>query len=164
MAMPLIAQKYDPVDGGFETRERKIQTQTNPRLQQKNLEEWMAFNLGYAPAGGLVQHNGGYAYTWLQGASVVWKGPNPTEILWQFGCPKGMGIVNHRNIAQNCNAMYVGICYCIDNSLASNHFCLSQTTLRVKRCLKLENPIPDLNSPPIVELMSYLHRRLILPT
>lgn len=48
MAMPLIAQKYDPVDGGFETRERKIQAQTNPRLQQKNLEEWMAFNLGYA--------------------------------------------------------------------------------------------------------------------
>ena len=38
---PLAAQKYDPVDGEFETRERKIQAQTNPRLQRKNLEEWM---------------------------------------------------------------------------------------------------------------------------
>ena len=38
-ANTLNAQKYDPVDGGFETRERKIQAQTNPRFQKKNLAE-----------------------------------------------------------------------------------------------------------------------------
>ena len=88
MAMPLVAQKYDPVDGGFETRERKIQAQTNPRLQRKNLEEWMAVKLGYAPAGGLVQHNGGYSYTWLQGASVVWKGTNEGHLIIKANVPK----------------------------------------------------------------------------
>lgn len=29
--IPLIAQKYDLVDGRFETSESKIQAQTNPR-------------------------------------------------------------------------------------------------------------------------------------
>ena len=88
MSIPLVAQKYDPVDGGFETRQRKIQAQTNPRLQRKNLEEWMEINLGYAPAGGLIQHNGGYAYTWLQGCTVVWKGPNEGHLIIKSNVPK----------------------------------------------------------------------------
>ncbi|MCL9981149.1 MAG: formylglycine-generating enzyme family protein [Bacteroidia bacterium] len=87
-ANTLNAQKYDPVDGGFETRERKIQAQTNPRLQQKNLEEWMELNLGYAPAGGLIQHTGGYSYTWLQGFPVVWKGPNEGKRIIKSNVPK----------------------------------------------------------------------------
>lgn len=85
---PLRAQKYDPVDGGFETRERKIQAQTNPRLQRKNLEEWIEVNLGYAPTGGLIQHNGGYSYTWLQGYPVVWKGPNEGQRIIKSNVPK----------------------------------------------------------------------------
>ena len=41
-------------DEGFETRERKIQAQTDPRLQWKNFENWMELNLGYAPVCGLI--------------------------------------------------------------------------------------------------------------
>lgn len=131
MAMPLIAQKYDPVDGGFETRERKIQTQTNPRLQQKNLEEWMAFNLGYAPAGGLVQHNGGYAYTWLQGPSVVWKGPNEGKRIIKANVPKDI---------EPLRPFAAQKCVCIFNHEVSNQEYLDFVTDVFLEKMRVLNP------------------------
>jgi formylglycine-generating enzyme required for sulfatase activity len=130
-AIPLIAQKYDPVDGGFETRERKIQSQTNPRKQQKNLEEWMELNLGYAPAGGVVQHNGGYSYTWLQGWAVVWKGPNEGKPIIKSNVPKDI---------EPLKPYAAPKCVCIFNHEVSNQEYLDFVTDVFLEKMRLMNP------------------------
>ena len=129
--IPLVAQKYDPVDGGFETRERKIQAQTNPRLQQKNLEEWMELNLGYAPAGGIIQHNGGYSYTWLAGWPVVWKGPNEGKRIIKSNVPKDIEPLKPYNASK---------CVCIFNHEVSNQEYLDFVTDVFLEKMRLINP------------------------
>ncbi len=130
-AIPLIAQKYDPVDGGFETSERKIQAQTNPRKQQKNLEEWMELNLGYAPAGGLIQHNGGYSYTWLEGWAVVWKGPNEGKRIIKSNVPKDIEPLKPYAATK---------CVCIFNHEVSNQEYLDFVTDVFLEKMRLMNP------------------------
>ena len=129
--IPLVAQKYDPVDGGFETRERKIQAQTNPRKQQKNLEEWMELNLGYAPAGGVVQHNGGYSYTWLEGFAVVWKGPNEGKRIIKSSVPKDI---------EPLKPYAAPKCVCIFNHEVSNQEYLDFVTDVFLEKMRLMNP------------------------
>jgi formylglycine-generating enzyme required for sulfatase activity len=128
---PLRAQKYDPVDGGFETRERKIQSQTNPRLQRKNLEEWMEVNLGYAPAGALIQHNGGYSYTWLQGDPVVWKGPNEGQRIIKSNATKDIKPLKPYAASK---------CVCIFNHEVSNREYLDFITDVFLEKMRLLNP------------------------
>ena len=128
---PLAAQKYDPVDGEFETRERKIQAQTNPRLQRKNLEEWMEVNLGYAPTGGLIQHNGGYAYTWLQGYTVVWKGPNEGQRIIKSNVPKDIEPLKPYTAPK---------CVCIFNHEVSNQEYLDFVTDVFLEKMRVLNP------------------------
>jgi len=128
---PLRAQKYDPVDGGFETREREIQAQTNPRLQRKNLEEWMEVNLGYAPAGGLIQHNGGYSYTWLQGYPVVWKGPNEGQRIVKSNATKDI---------EPLRPYTANKCVCIFNHEVSNREYLDFITDVFLEKMRLLNP------------------------
>ena len=128
---PLRAQQYDPVDGEFETRERKIQAQTNPRLQRKNLEEWMELNLGYAPAGGLIQHNGGYAYTWLQGYTVVWKGPNEGQRIIKSNVPKDIEPLKPYTAPK---------CVCIFNHEVSNQEYLDFVTDVFLEKMRVLNP------------------------
>jgi formylglycine-generating enzyme required for sulfatase activity len=103
----LSAQQYDPLEGLFVNSSEKSGEEDNPKKQKKNWEEWLELNLAYAPAGGLVQHTGGYSYTWLEGASVVWKGPNEgkrifknnvvkdIEPLLPYAAPKCVCIFNH---------------------------------------------------------------------
>lgn len=131
ISCPLAAQKYDPVDGGFETRERKIQAQTNPRLQRKNLEEWMEVNLGYAPTGGLIQHNGGYAYTWLQGYTVVWKGPNEGQRIIKSNVPKDIEPLKPYTAPK---------CVCIFNHEVSNQEYLDFVTDVFLEKMRVLNP------------------------
>jgi hypothetical protein len=128
---PLRAQKYDPVDGGFETRERKIQSQTNPRLQRKNLEEWMEVNLGYAPAGGLIQHNGGYSYTWLHGSSVVWRGPNEGKEIFGYNVDKDI---------EPLKPYAATTCVCIFNHEVSNQEYLDFVTDVFLEKMRVLNP------------------------
>jgi formylglycine-generating enzyme required for sulfatase activity len=128
---PLRAQKYDPVDGGFEIRERKIQAQTNPRLQRKNLEEWMEVNLGYAPAGGLIQHNGGISYTWLQGYPVVWKGPNEGQRIVKSNATKDI---------EPLRPYTANKCVCIFNHEVSNREYLDFITDVFLEKMRLLNP------------------------
>lgn len=104
---PLNAQHYDPLEGLFVNSSGKSGEEDNPKKQNKNWEEWLELNLAYAPAGGKVQHTGGYSYTWLEGASVVWKGPNEgkrifknnvakdIEPLLPYAAPKCVCIFNH---------------------------------------------------------------------
>lgn len=128
---PLRAQKYDPVDGGFETRERKIQAQTNPRLQRKNLEEWMEVNLGYAPAGDVIQHNGGYSYTWLQGYPVVWKGPNEGQRIVKSNATKDI---------EPLRPYTANKCVCIFNHEVSNREYLDFVTDVFLEKMRVLNP------------------------
>jgi formylglycine-generating enzyme required for sulfatase activity len=128
---PSRAQKYDPVDGGFETRERKIQAQTNPRLQSKNLEEWMGLNLGYAPAGGLIQHNGGISYTWLAGVPVVWKGPNEGQRIVKSNVTKDI---------EPLKPYAAKKCVCIFNHEISNQEYLDFVTDVFLERMRLLNP------------------------
>jgi formylglycine-generating enzyme required for sulfatase activity len=128
---PLRAQKFDPVDGGFETSERKIQAQTNPRLQRKNLEEWMEVNLGYAPAGSLTQHNGGYSYTWLQGYPVVWKGPNEGQRIIKSNATKDI---------EPLKPYAASKCVCIFNHEVSNKEYLDFITDVFLEKMRLLNP------------------------
>jgi len=129
--IPLVAQKYDPIDGGFETRERKIQAQTNPRKQQKNLEEWMELNLGYAPTGGIIQHNGGYSYTWLAGWPVVWKGPNEGKRIIKSNVPKDIEPLKPYAATK---------CVCIFNHEVSNQEYLDFVTDVFLEKMRLMNP------------------------
>jgi formylglycine-generating enzyme required for sulfatase activity len=128
---PLRAQKYDPVDGGFETRERKIQAQTNPRLQRKNLEEWMEVNLGYAPTGAMIQHNGGISYTWLQGYPVVWKGPNEGQRIIKSNATKDI---------EPLKPYTANKCVCIFNHEVSNREYLDFITDVFLEKMRLLNP------------------------
>ena len=82
------AQQYDPLEGVFSAKSNKRDGEESPKRKQKNLAEWMELNLAYAPAGGLVQHTGGYTYTWLDGAPVVWKGPNEGKRIIKNNVPK----------------------------------------------------------------------------
>jgi formylglycine-generating enzyme required for sulfatase activity len=128
---PLRAQKYDPVDGGFETRERKIQAQTNPRLQRKNLEEWMEVNLGYAPTGAMIQHNGGISYTWLQGYPVVWKGPNEGQRIVKSNATKDI---------EPLRPYTANKCVCIFNHEVSNREYLDFVTDVFLEKMRVLNP------------------------
>lgn len=130
-ALPLMAQKYDPIDGRFETRERKINAQTNPQKQQKNLEEWMKLNLGYAPAGGLIQHHGGYSYTWLAGYPVVWKGPFEGKRIIKSNVPKDIDPLKPYPASK---------CVCIFNHEVSNQEYLDFVTDVFLEKMRLMNP------------------------
>ena len=149
ISCPLAAQKYDPVDGGFETRERKIQAQTNPRLQRKNLEEWMEVNLGYAPTGGLIQHNGGYAYTWLQGYTVVWKGPNEGQRIIKSNVPNDIEPVTPYTAPK---------CVCIFNHEVSNKEYLDFVTDVFLEKMRVLNPkLTFIDKRAILQIAFYNH-------
>ena len=86
--LPVFGQQYDPLEGVFTATSSSKDGEESPKRKQKNLAEWMELNLAYAPAGGLVQHTGGYTYTWLDGAPVVWKGPNEGKRIIKNNVPK----------------------------------------------------------------------------